>query len=108
MIAVEEIKITEIDRDDLRNLLEEIGRYRMPFGLFGPEHYPPKGIPLCDLPEEYLHYFSQRTFPKGRLGELMKAVWDLKSCGADFIFDPIRKTNGGRVSVRKKTPKTDF
>ena len=32
--------------------LEQISRYCMPFGMFGPKHYPPKGVPIYDLPAE--------------------------------------------------------
>ena len=38
--------------------LEQISRYHMPFGMFGPKHYPPKGVPIYDLPAEYLAWFA--------------------------------------------------
>ncbi len=99
---------TEIDREDFRNLLLEIAQIWMPFGKFGPKNYPPKGIPLIDLPPEYLAWFEERGFPKGRLGELMQYVHEFKSVGMDNVFDPIRKANGGRASTRKRKPKADF
>ena len=40
--------LTEIDREDFRRLLEEIGRARMPFGKFGPADYPPAGVPVME------------------------------------------------------------
>ncbi|HMJ06731.1 MAG TPA: hypothetical protein VK474_10790 [Chthoniobacterales bacterium] len=30
---------------DAAAALEQISRYHMPFGRFGPKHYPPKGVP---------------------------------------------------------------
>lgn len=93
---------TEIDREDFRNLLNEIGNAFMPFGKFGPKDFPPSGLPLCDLPPEYLAWFAERGFPKGRLGELMEAVHQLKEVGMDSLFEPIRQARGGRVSVRKR------
>ena len=96
---------TEIDRDDLRNLLEEIGGMHMPFGKFGPEDYPPRGVPIIDLPPEYLAWFKERGFPKGRLGELMSIVFEIKQSGADAVFQPIRTSNGGRFRLRKARPK---
>ncbi len=69
---------TEIDREDFRNTLIEIGQTWMPFGKFGPKDYPPSGIPIMDLPPEYLSWFKERGFPKGRLGELLESVCDLK------------------------------
>lgn len=90
---------TDIDREDFRNLLVEIGKTRMPFGKFGIKAYPPSGVPIIDLPSEYLSWFQQRGFPKGRLGELMAQVNEIKSVGMDSVFDPIRKLNGGRFRL---------
>lgn len=91
--------ITEIDREDFRNLLVEIGKMRIPFGKFGIKAYPPAGVPIMDLPEEYLCWFLERGFPKGRLGELMAHVCEIKTVGMDSVFDPIRKANGGRFKL---------
>ena len=99
---------TEIDREDFRNLLNEIAEAYMPFGKYGPKDYPPHGVPLIDLPPEYFGWFMERGWPKGRLGELMAIVSEIKATGADHIFEPIRKANGGRASVRKRLPNTDF
>lgn len=102
------MEFTEIDREDFRSLLIEIGQTWMPFGKFGPKDYPPRGVPIMDLPPEYLTWFKERGFPKGRLGELLEAVCDLKEVGMDMVFEPMRKANGGRVSIRKRKPNTDF
>lgn len=100
---------TEIEREDFRNLLAEIGLMRMPFGMFGPARYPPRGVPLVDLPVEYLVWFKQRGFPKGRLGELMAHVCEIKEVGMDAVFDPIRQANGGRHPLRHRPGKSfDF
>ena len=90
----------EIDREDFRNLLAEIGRARMPFGKFGMRAYPPAGVPVMDLPPEYLAWFKERGFPKGRLGELMAVVYEVKEVGMDKVFDPLRVANGGRFELR--------
>ncbi len=90
---------TEIDHEDFRNLLIEIGKTHIPFGKFGIAIYPPAGVPIMDLPIEYLCWFKQRGFPKGRLGELMAEVCEIKSVGMDSVFDPIRKHNGGRFRL---------
>lgn len=92
--------ITEIDREDFRNLLIEIGKTRIPFGKFGIKAYPPAGVPIMDLPEEYLFWFKERGFPKGRLGELMGHVCEIKSVGMDSVFDPVRHANGGRFKLQ--------
>jgi uncharacterized protein (DUF3820 family) len=93
------MEFTEIDRDDYCNLLMEIHRTHMPYGMFGKEKYPPGGVPIYDLPEEYLLWFKQRSFPKGRLGELMAHVCEIKETGMDSVFDPMRKANGGRTKL---------
>jgi uncharacterized protein len=101
--------IPEIDREDFRNLLIEIGRTRIPFGKFGIKAYPPAGVPIMDLPEEYLFWFRERGFPKGRLGELMAQVCEMKAVGMDSVFDPLRKANGGRFPLQAKRRKSvDF
>ena len=90
---------TEIDREDFRNLLAEIAITHMPFGKFGSKAYPPSGVPITDLPEEYLAWFKERGFPKGRLGELMAQVFEIKAVGMDCVFDPIRQARGGRFPL---------
>lgn len=100
---------TEIDREDFRNLLAEIGKTRMPFGKFGIKEYPPAGVPIIDLPPEYLSWFKERGFPKGRLGELMEIVCEIKGVGMDSVFDPLRAARGGRFNLRPKKRKSfDF
>lgn len=97
---------TEIDREDFRNLLLEIGKTNIPFGKFGIKAYPPAGVPIMDLPQEYLCWFLERGFPKGRLGELMAQVCEIKSVGMDSVFDPLRQINGGRfrlLPIRRKS-----
>jgi uncharacterized protein (DUF3820 family) len=97
---------TDIEREDFRNLLGEIGKTRMPFGKFGIKAYPPAGVPIIDLPVEYLVWFKDRGFPKGRLGELMAQVCEIKEVGMDSVFDPLRHAAGGRFplhSARRKS-----
>jgi uncharacterized protein (DUF3820 family) len=92
--------MNEMDHEDFRKLLGELAGLRMPFGKYGPAALPPLGMPVYDLPEEYLVWFKERGFPKGRLGELMAAVCEIKAVGMDALFDPLRQANGGRVGLR--------
>lgn len=86
--------------------LEEIGRTFMPFGKFGPEHYPPRGVPVFDLPVEYLGWFATKGgFPNGRLGQLLQMVYQMKVDGLDLIFDPLRTARGGRTPLRQSAPR---
>jgi uncharacterized protein (DUF3820 family) len=101
------------DPDSLENLaarmaadLAEIGRAHMPFGKFGPDRFPPRGVPLYDLPAEYLAWFASKGgFPKGRLGQLMKMVHQMKVDGSDFAFDEFRRRAGGKADLREKKPR---
>lgn len=93
--------LPEFDREDFRRLLVEIGKTRMPFGKYGIKEYPPAGVPIMDLPDEYLRWFLERGFPKGRLGELMAQVCEIKGVGMDSVFDPVREANGGRFKMRQ-------
>ena len=103
------MEFTEIDREDFSALLEEIGRIRMPFGKYGPANYPPRGVPVFDLPAEYLAWFAKKGFPKGRLGELLLMIFEIKECGADEVFKPLRTHNGGRFRLsRKSSQSLDF
>lgn len=96
---------TEIDREDFRNLLAEIGATHMPYGKFGIQAHPPRGVPVMDLPIEYLAWFKERGFPKGRLGELMEQVFEIKAAGMDMVFDPLRAARGGRHPLRETRKK---
>ena len=52
---------------------------KMPFGKY-------KGLRLVDLPERYLVWFSQKGFPKGKLGEMLQAVYEIKLNGLEYLF----------------------
>lgn len=96
------MEISGVDRENFRNLLGEIANTFMPFGRFGPKSFPPHGVPIYDLPEDYLLWFAERGFPKGKLGGLMAVVAEIKEVGMDGLFDPIRQARGGRVSVGRR------
>jgi uncharacterized protein (DUF3820 family) len=80
--------------------LAVIERTHMPFGKYGPEHFPPEGLPIYDLPAEYLAWFAQKGWPRGRLGELLRMVYQMKVDGSDVAFDEIRRRAGGRSELR--------
>jgi uncharacterized protein len=80
--------------------LAAIAKMRMPFGKFGPQNYPPNGVPIYDLPAEYLQWFEMRGWPAGKLGQLLRMVYQMKADGLDAAFDSIRKAAGGRYPLR--------
>jgi uncharacterized protein len=87
-------------RDWIAADLADIGGTFMPFGRFGPKGYPPYGVPLFDLPLEYLAWFERKGWPQGRLGELLRIVHQLKADGCDEIFDKFRRARGGRTPLQ--------
>ena len=66
-----------------RKYLMTLARTRMPFGKY-------KGSLLIDLPEPYVVWFSQKGFPKGKLGEMLQLVHEIKVNGLEYLFDPLR------------------
>lgn len=95
--------------DDEQDLVEQmqadmqaIASTCMPFGKYGPASIPPHGMPIYDLPAEYLAWFaSKNSWPKGRLGRLLRIVHQMKVDGSDFAFESMRKANGGPTPLRK-------
>jgi len=67
-----------------KNLLIELAHYRMPFGKY-------KGRYLVDLPEAYYVWFKQNGFPKGKLGNLMLSMHEIKMNGLEPIIKKLQK-----------------
>jgi len=67
---------------DHRALLE-LADMRMPFGKYA-------GRRLIDLPEPYVVWFAQQGFPSGKLGDMLRAVYEIKVNGLEYLFTPLR------------------
>lgn len=63
--------------------LQELAGMRMPFGRYA-------GRRLIDLPEPYVVWLAQQGFPEGKLGRLLRAVYEIKLNGLEFLFEPLR------------------
>ena len=68
------------DTADLLKLAEA----KMPFGKYA-------GTRLIDLPERYVVWFAQKGFPEGELGRMLKAVYEIKLNGLEYLFNQIKK-----------------
>ena len=64
-------------------VLLKIARMRMPFGKY-------KDRLLIDLPEPYIVWFSQKGFPEGQLGKMLRIVYEVKLNGLEYLFKPLR------------------
>jgi uncharacterized protein (DUF3820 family) len=66
--------------------LLELATMRMPFGKY-------QGRLLIDLPEPYVVWFAGQGFPEGKLGMMLRTVYEIKVNGLEYLFAPLR--NGG-------------
>lgn len=72
--------------DEQRMVLKQLVTMRMPYGKF-------KGLLLCDLPEPYLVWYKHKGMPKGKLGELMETLYEIKLNGLEDILHGLRSLN---------------
>ena len=61
----------------------ELARMRMPFGRYA-------GRLLIDLPEHYVVWFARQGFPEGKLGDMLRTVYEIKVNGLEHLFAPLR------------------
>lgn len=73
----------QLPSDSDPELLLQLARMRMPFGRY-------RGRCLIDLPEPYVVWFRSQGFPRGKLGELLALLYDVKANGLEYLFDPLR------------------
>ena len=94
-----------IDPDEFAETMAEISNTHMPFGKYGPGQCPPKGLPIYELPFEYLEWFQYNGgLPGGRLGELLELVYHIKKDGAGEVFAPLRLKARGSLKKKHKPP----
>lgn len=68
-----------------QHILLELVKAEMPYGKY-------KGYKLVNLPEHYLVWFSRQGFPKGKLGEQLALVHEIKINGLEYLLKPLMKT----------------
>ena len=64
-------------------ILIELVNTKMPFGKF-------EGRYICDLPENYIVWFKQKGFPKGRLGVLLETMYEIELNGLNDILKQLK------------------
>jgi uncharacterized protein len=62
---------------------------KMPFGRY-------KDTLLCNLPVSYLEWFNKNGFPDGKLGMLLRTMYEIKLNGLEYLLGPIKKMNPSR------------
>jgi uncharacterized protein (DUF3820 family) len=73
-------KMNEVQFDHA--LLLELAAMKMPFGKYA-------GRRLIDLPEPYVVWFARKGFPRGKLGEMLAIVHEIKINGLEYLFAPL-------------------
>ncbi|MEL4280183.1 MULTISPECIES: DUF3820 family protein [Shewanella] len=68
---------------DQQQLIDAINQV-MPFGKYA-------GRRLLELPEPYLVWFHQQGFPKGKLGEQLALIYEVKLNGLEGMLKPLLK-----------------
>jgi uncharacterized protein (DUF3820 family) len=81
---VDPVRQFDASSDANRERFVEMANYRMPFGKY-------EGRRLLDLPEAYLIWFMREGLPPGKLGEMMRAVYEVKVHELEYLFDPVRE-----------------
>lgn len=66
-----------------KKFLTELAHATMPFGKY-------QGRYLIDLPEHYIIWYKNKGFPKGKLGNQLMLVYELKLNGLENIVRNIR------------------
>jgi uncharacterized protein (DUF3820 family) len=67
-----------------RKFLIDLAHTKMPFGKYKDRY-------LIDLPEYYVVWYNQKGFPKGKLGDMLKQVYELKINGLEELIRTIKK-----------------
>lgn len=65
--------------------LEQLANMRMPYGKF-------KGKLLIHLPEPYLVWYRGKGFPKGKLGQQLQLMLEIKVNGLEELIYPLVKS----------------
>ena len=67
-----------------QKILIDLAKMKMPFGKY-------KGRYLIDLPEHYIVWYHNKGFPKGKLGQQLELIYELKLNGLEYIVREIRR-----------------
>jgi hypothetical protein len=67
-----------------KDFLIKLAHTKMPFGKY-------KNRDLIDLPEYYVVWYHNKGFPKGKLGEMLQTVYELKLNGLEDLIRNIKR-----------------
>lgn len=64
--------------------LIQLAHTKMPYGKY-------EGWYLIDLPEHYIVWYYNKGFPTGKLGDMLKQVYELKVNGLEDLIRNIQR-----------------
>ena len=64
-------------------LLLDLVKMQMPYGKY-------KGYLICNIPESYLLWYKDKGFPKGKLGDLMATMFEIRVNGLEYLLMPLK------------------
>lgn len=64
-------------------LLLDLVKMQMPYGKY-------KGYLICNIPESYLLWYKDKGFPKGKLGDLMSTMFEIRVNGLEYLLTPLK------------------
>ena len=67
-----------------QQFLIKLAHTKMPFGKY-------EGRYLIDLPEYYVVWYHNKGFPKGKLGDMLMQVYELKINGLEYLIRDIKE-----------------
>jgi len=67
-----------------KQFLIDLANTKMPYGKY-KDHY------LIDLPEYYVVWCHSKGFPKGKLGDMLSQVYELKINGLEYLIREIKR-----------------
>ena len=67
-----------------KQFLIDLAHTRMPYGKY-------EGRYIIDLPEYYVVWYHNKGFPKGKLGQMLTTVYELKLNGLEYIVRNIQQ-----------------
>lgn len=62
--------------------LIDLANMKMPFGKY-------QGYYLVNLPEHYVIWYKNNGFPKGKLGEQLQIIYEIKVNGLEHLIRPL-------------------
>lgn len=67
-----------------QKLLLDLVNMKMPFGKY-------KDRLMCDLPVSYLEWFSNKGFPKSKLGTMLQCLYEIKLNGLEYLLADLKR-----------------